>query len=69
MARLKSKQRRRLKKSSFAIPAKKKYPIPDKSHARNALSRVAQHGSAKEKAQVKRAVKRKFPSIGKKKKK
>lgn len=67
MAKLTSKKRKRLKKSSYAIPSKRKYPIPDKSHARNALSRVAQHGSAKEKAQVKRAVRRKFPSIGRKK--
>ena len=67
MAKLKAKKRRRLKKSSFAIPSKRKYPIHDKAHARNALSRVAQHGSPKEKAQVRRAVKRKFPSIGKKK--
>lgn len=69
MAKLSSKGRKRLKKSSFAIPSKRKYPIHDKAHARNALARVAQHGTPKEKAQVRRAVKRKFPSIGKKGKK
>lgn len=67
MAKLTSKGRKRIKRSNFAIPSKRKYPIHDKAHARNALSRVAQHGSAKEKAQVRRAVKRKYPSIGKKK--
>lgn len=67
MARLTAKGRKRIKRSNFAIPSKRKYPIHDKAHARNALSRVAQHGTPKEKAQVRRAVKRKYPSIGKKK--
>jgi len=68
MAKLTSKGRKRMKSSSFAIPGKRKYPINDKAHARNALARVAQHGTPKEKAQVRRAVKRKYPSIGRKKK-
>lgn len=63
MARLTSKGRKRMKSSSFAIPGKRKYPINDKAHARNALARVAQFGSSSEKARVRRAVKRKFPSI------
>jgi hypothetical protein len=66
MAKLTSKKRGRLKKTTFALPAKRKYPIPDKSHARNALSRVAQHGTPAEKKRVRAAVRRKFPSIGKK---
>lgn len=69
MARLSRKKRKRLKKSQFAIPSKRKYPINDKAHARNALSRVSQHGSPSEKKQVRAAVRRKYPSIGKKKKK
>jgi hypothetical protein len=68
MAKLTGKKRKRLKKGSFALPGKKKYPIHDKAHARNALSRVAQHGSPAEKKKVRAAVKRKYPSIGKKKK-
>lgn len=44
------------------------YPIPDKSHARNALARVAQHGSSAEKAKVRAKVHAKFPGIGKAKK-
>ena len=39
------------------------YPIPDESHARNALARVSQHGSEAEKRKVKSAVARKFPDI------
>jgi hypothetical protein len=65
MAKLAAKSRRRMKPSSFAIPSKKAYPIHDRSHARNALARVAQHGTAADKAKVRRAVKRKYPSIGK----
>ena len=64
MARLISKQRSRLKSSSFAEPGKRAYPINDASHARNALARVSQYGSSSEKAEVRSAVHRKFPSIG-----
>lgn len=57
--------RAKMKPSSFALPGQKKYRIDDPAHARNALARVAQHGTPAEKAQVRRAVKRKYPSIGK----
>lgn len=69
---LTTKERNRMPAKDFALPGKGKgpkgkgagsYPIEDKSHARNALSRVSQHGSSAEKATVKRAVERKFPSI------
>lgn len=61
--KLTSKQRNGLATSTFAIPSKRKYPIPDKAHARNALARVAAFGSPQEKKQVKAAIKRKFPEI------
>ena len=63
-----TKERKKLSKTSFALPGKRKYPIPDKAHARNALARVAQFGSKDEKRKVRAAVKKRFPSIGKKKK-
>src|SRR6478609_2278829 len=63
-----TKERKKLSKSSFALPGKRKYPIPDKAHARNALARVAQFGSKDEKRKVRAAVKKRFPSIGRKKK-
>jgi uncharacterized protein DUF6582 len=63
MAKLTSKKRKRLKKSSFAIPGKKKYPIHDKAHARNALSRVAQHGSSAQKKAVRAKVCKKYPGM------
>lgn len=78
MARLSYGQRKRMPKSSFAVPAKKTkknpagrgaYPIPDKAHARNAKARVSRYGTPAEKAAVRRAVARKFPSIGKSRKK
>jgi hypothetical protein len=63
-----TKNRKRLSTKTFALPGKRKYPIPDKAHARNALARVAQNGSPTEKKTVRAAVKRRFPSIGRKKK-
>ena len=51
-----SKNRDKLKKSSFALPDQEKYPIPDIEHARNALARVAQNGSEAEQKKVRAAV-------------
>lgn len=59
-----SRNRKKLDKQSFALPGRRKYPIPDKAHARNALARVAQHGSEEEQRTVRAAVHKKFPSIG-----
>ena len=64
-----TKNRKKLSKKSFALPGKRKYPIPDKSHARNALARVAQHGTPEEQKKVRKAVVKRFPSLGKKRKK
>lgn len=60
MAKLKASERR-----DFALPSKKKYPIPDKSHARNALSRAAQSNTEGEYETVRRAVLQKFPGLKK----
>jgi hypothetical protein len=68
MAKLKASKRKRLKKSSFALKGQRKYPIHDRSHARNALSRVSQHGSASQKKRVRAAVCKKYPSMCKRKK-
>jgi hypothetical protein len=74
VAELTSKARSKIKTKSFAIPSKAKtpeakkesgnYPIQDVKHARNALARVSQHGTAAEKKQVRAAVKKKYPGIG-----
>lgn len=42
MAKLTAGQRKKLSSSQFALPGKKAYPVPDKSHAANAKSRAAQ---------------------------
>lgn len=65
MARLKAKQRKKLPKKSFALPGKRAYPIPDKAHARAALSRVKQHGTKAQQKQVRAAVTKRFPSMKK----
>jgi hypothetical protein len=62
---LTSKKRDALKSSTFALPGRR-YPINDENHARNALARVSGNGSSEEKAKVRAAVHRKYPSIGKK---
>ncbi len=70
---LTAEQRQKMPKSDFALPGKGEgpkgagagsYPIPDENHARNALARVAQHGTPEEKERVRAAVHRKFPDIG-----
>lgn len=60
--KLTSSKRNSLPGKDFAVPGRK-YPVEDASHARNALARVSQHGDAKEKAEVRAKVHRKFPGI------
>ena len=65
MAKLTSAARKSLPKSDFAIPGKApgsgSFPLPDRSHARNALARAS--GKPVE-SQVRAAVHRKFPNLG-----
>lgn len=62
--KLKMKDRRALPKGDFAVPSKSpssgSFPINDESHARNALARAS--GKPVE-AQVRAAVRRKYPNI------
>ena len=62
MAKLTGKQRKALPPNAFAL-SDGRYPIEDSSHARNALARVAQHGTPAEKAKVRAAVKKKYPQV------
>ncbi len=66
---LSTKDRKKLSKKQFALPGKRKYPIPDKAHARNALARVAQDGTPAEQKKVRAAVEKRFPSVGRTRKK
>lgn len=42
MAKLTTKDRKKLPEGAFGIPSQKKYPMPDKSHAANAKARATQ---------------------------
>lgn len=68
MAALTWRRRRRLPRSDFAIPERApesgSYPIDTEARGRDALARVAQHGSPAEQLRVRRAVHRRYPSIG-----
>lgn len=63
MAKLSYGKRKKLPAKAFALKGRR-YPIEDKAHARNALARVSQHGTAQEKTAVRRKVHAKFPGIG-----
>jgi hypothetical protein len=59
MAQLTEKKRDSLKESTFGLPEERKYPMPDKSHARNAKARASQQEekgtiTAREKAKIDR---------------
>jgi len=42
MAELSTRKRNTERKSEFGLPEERKYPMPDKSHARNAKARASQ---------------------------
>jgi len=54
--------RKAIPTDEFALPGRR-YPIEDKNHARNALSRVSQFGSPKEKAEVRSKVAARFSQM------
>ena len=60
-----ARTRRSLRSRRSRCRIKEKYPIPDIEHARNALARVAQHGTAAEQKKVRAAVEKKYPSLKK----
>lgn len=62
MGTLTAKQRKRMKKTSFAL-AGRRYPINDAAHARNTLARVVQRGTPAEQRKVRTAVRRRFKGI------
>lgn len=63
MPELTYQKRKRMHSQSFALEKERKYPIHDLPHARNALARVAQHGTRAEQKEVKREVYAKYPSL------
>lgn len=67
MGTLNARARKALPKDSFAVPASggnpAAYPVEDRAHAVAALARVTKNGTPAEKAQVRAAVRRKFPDL------
>lgn len=66
MAKLTKRMRAAIPTGDFALPGRR-YPIEDRPHARNALSRVSQNGTPAEKAEVRAKVHQKYPTMGKRK--
>lgn len=62
-----ARKRRRLPRSSFALPSKRKYPIDTKKRAKAALAYASRSSTAGAYATVRRAVLRRYPSLKKKK--
>lgn len=52
MAKLTAKARKKIPSSEFGLPGKRSFPMPDKSHARNAKARASEFLSGSEKAKV-----------------
>lgn len=65
MAKLTAKTRAAIPSKEFALSGRR-YPIENASHARAALSDVGRVGTPVQKAQVRAAVAKKYPSMGKK---
>jgi hypothetical protein len=42
MAKLTAKKRNKIPKKEFGLPSQRKYPMEDKSHARNAKARASE---------------------------
>ncbi len=65
---LSSRQRQALARDDFALPERApgpgSYPIPDRDHAIDALSKVEHYGTDDEIRRVRKAVARKFPDLG-----
>lgn len=61
---LTTKARNKIPTGEFAIEGKRKYPIHDRAHARNALARVSAFGSPSEKDEVRRKVYQRYPDMG-----
>lgn len=65
MAKLTSKQRKKLPKSKFALPGARRYPIDSKARARNALARAAQNEPKSTQKTIRAKVTKRWPSLKK----
>ena len=64
MAKLTAKERNALPAKDFLGPHRS-YPVPDRNHAKAALSMSAQHAYPALKAKIAAKVHKKFPDLGK----
>ena len=62
MAKLTAKGRKAISSKSFALPGRR-YPIHDRSHGANALSRCKQHCSPSQYKTVRAKVCRRYPTL------
>ena len=42
MSKINAEKRKKIPKSEFGLPGERKYPMPDKNHAKNAKARASQ---------------------------
>jgi hypothetical protein len=63
MSKLPAKKRNRLKKSSFALPSKRKYPINDIAHAKAALRFAKRKDTEGAFSTIAAKVYKKYPSL------
>lgn len=71
MAKLTAAKRNKIPKKEFGMPGERKYPMPDKSHARNAKARASE---MEHKGKISKSTENKIDAkadrvLGKKKKK
>jgi len=62
MAELTAAERDAIPDKDFALPGRR-YPVHDREHAANALARVSENGSPKEKRLVRMMVKHRYPDM------
>ena len=62
---IKAAKRNKLRKSQFALPSKRKYPIDTKARAKAALSYGARKDTAGSYSTIRAAVLKKYPSLKK----
>ena len=61
--KLTTAERKKLPTAVFGLPENRKYPIPDKNHAKAALSRAAANATPAEQKKIRAKVHKLFPGI------
>jgi len=69
MAKLSSKRRKALPRSSFALPSQRKYPIDTKARAKSALAYASRSDTAGAYSTIRAKVLKRYPSLRKNRRK